>query len=153
MAAYLPRERSMSLELEVFAVAQLLGSVLDWTLAGTSVTPRDFAVYSLMQQAGPTTPTELARMAGMAPTTMSDYLRRFMEQGHAHRLPNPRDGRSYRVALTPAGGRLVAELEPRFAQVVRRIEEQLDVPSAEVRIAHCSAGRDVPSRPRGVAAE
>ena len=67
-------ERRISLSFDVFAVSQRLGAYLDRALAGTGIRPAEYAVYSLMLEAGPRTPSELAAMLGMPPSTLSTYL-------------------------------------------------------------------------------
>ena len=75
-----PPQRRISLSFDIFAVSQRLGTYLDRALEGTGVRPVEYAVYSLMLEAGPRTPTELAAMLGMPLSTVSTYL-----QAHAPR--------------------------------------------------------------------
>lgn len=67
-------ERRISLSFDVFAVSQRLGAYLDRALEGTGVRPAEYAVHSLMLEAGPRTRTELAAMLGVLPSTLSTYL-------------------------------------------------------------------------------
>ena len=39
------------------------------------------------------TPTELATVLGLAPTTCSDRVQELVDNGHVERVPNPADGR------------------------------------------------------------
>ena len=52
---------------------------------------------------GPLTLTELATMLGLPLTTASDVVRRLEGRGRMARKPNPADGRSQLLELTPAG--------------------------------------------------
>jgi hypothetical protein len=56
-------ERRISLAFDVFAVSQRLGAYLDRALAGTGIRPSEYAVYSVMLEAGlpiePDIPVEL----------------------------------------------------------------------------------------------
>jgi DNA-binding MarR family transcriptional regulator len=72
-------------------------------MADAPLRPDEYAIYSVLFDEGPHTPTDLARRAGMPPTTMSHFVRAMLERGHAIREIDPRDRRSYRLALTPAG--------------------------------------------------
>ena len=52
---------------------------------------------------GPLTPTEVARELAMPLSTLLFRVRRLENRGHAERVLNPDDGRSYLLQLTPAG--------------------------------------------------
>ena len=67
-----PPERRISLPFEIFTASQRLGTYLDRALEGTGIRPAEYAVYSLMLEAGPRTPSELAAMLGMPLSTLSD---------------------------------------------------------------------------------
>ena len=128
-------EREISLPFDVFALSSRLGAYLDRALAGTGLRPVEYAVYSLMLEAGPRTPSELATALGVPPSTMSGYLRPMLERGHARRIPNPADGRSFRVVLTAAGRGAHRAVNPAFSGADRAILDALDRPSDEIREA------------------
>ncbi|MGN6798616.1 MAG: MarR family winged helix-turn-helix transcriptional regulator [Gaiellaceae bacterium] len=56
----------------------------------------------------PVAPTEISRASGVPMTTLRDNVQRLVDRKLARRTPNPDDGRSYLVRLTPKG-RAVAE--------------------------------------------
>ena len=126
-------ERRISLAFDVLAVSQRLGAYLDRALEGTGVRPAEYAVYSLMLEAGPRTPSELAGMLGVAPSTLSTYLSAMLARGDARRIPNPADGRSVRVVLTDRGRGVVRLVNPPFTEAQRALEASLDRPVDEVR--------------------
>lgn len=128
-----PPERRISLSFDIFAVSQRLGTYLDRALEGTGVRPAEYAVYSLMLEAGPRTPTELATMLGMPLSTVSTYLQAMLRRGDARRIPNPRDGRSVRVVLTDRGRGVVRMVNPPFTRAHLALEAGLDRPVADVR--------------------
>ncbi len=128
-----PPQRRISLPFEIFAVSQRLGTYLDRALEGTGVRPAEYAVYSLMLEAGPRTPSELASMLGMPLSTLSTHLGAMLGRGDARRIPNPADGRSVRVVLTDRGRGVVRPVNPPFTAAVVALEANLDRPSAEVR--------------------
>lgn len=130
-----PPERRISLPFEVYALATRLGAYLDVALAETGVRPAEYALYSLMLEAGPRTPTELAAALGVPPSTLSTYLTAFIARGDAQRIPHPTDGRSVRVVLTDRGRAVVRRVNPAFSRADRAITAHLERPEAEVRDA------------------
>jgi len=64
-------------------------------------------------------------------------VRRLTDRGHVERVPNPADGRSYFVKLTPAGRRIVARGWPLVGAVFRRVEPHLARPAAEYVECSC----------------
>lgn len=128
-----PPQRRISLPFDIFAVNQRLGQYLDRALEGTGVRPAEYAVYSLMLEAGPKTPSELATMLGMPTSTLSTYLTAMLARGDAKRIPNPTDGRSVRVVLTDRGRGVVRMVNPSFTRALVALEANLDRPVDEVR--------------------
>ena len=126
-------ERRISLPFDLFALSSRVGAYLDRALDGTGLRPVEYAVYSLMLEAGPRTPSELATALGVPPSTMSGYIRPMLERGHARRIPDPADGRSYRVVLTDRGRGAHRRVEPAFSRADRSIAEELGRPVDEVR--------------------
>ena len=136
-------ERRISLSFDVFAVSQRLGAYLDRALEGTGVRPAEYAVYSLMLEAGPRTPTELAAMLGVPPSTLSTYLAAMLGRGDARRIPNPSDGRSVRVVLTDRGRSVVRRVNPAFSNAQQLLEANLDLPVDEVRAVLVALGETI----------
>lgn len=136
-------ERRISLSFDVFAVNQRLGAYLDRALEGTGVRPAEYAVYSLMLEAGPQTPTELAAMLGVPPSTLSTYLTAMLGRGDARRIPNPSDGRSVRVVLTDRGRAVVRRVNPAFSRAQQLLEASLGRPVDEVRAVLLELGESI----------
>ena len=128
-----PPQRRISLPFDIFLVNQRLGMYLDRALEGTGVRPAEYAVYSLMLEAGPRTPSELAGMLGMPLSTLSTYVSTMLARGHARRVPNPADGRSVRMVLTDRGRGVVRLVNPPFTRALEALEAGLDQPVDEVR--------------------
>jgi DNA-binding MarR family transcriptional regulator len=126
-------ERRISLSFDVFAVSQRLGAYLDRALEGTGIRPAEYAVYSLMLEAGPRTPSELSAMLGVPPSTLSTYLTAMLARGDARRIPNPADGRSVRVVLTDRGRGVVRRINPAFSRAHEALNGSLGRPVEEVR--------------------
>jgi DNA-binding MarR family transcriptional regulator len=132
-ASALPPQRRISLPFEIFAASQRLGTYLDRALQGTGIRPAEYAVYSLMLEAGPRTPSELAGMLGMPLSTLSTYLTAMLGRGDAKRIPNPSDGRSVRMVLTDRGRGVVRTVNPPFTRALIALEANLDRPVTDVR--------------------
>jgi DNA-binding MarR family transcriptional regulator len=103
----------------LYALNQQLGTLLGKAMADAPLTPSEFAVYSSLRLEQPTTPSELAGVLGLRPTTMSSQLAKMAAQGHLVRSPNPRDGRSTVISLTAEG---LAATEACFASFSAALE-------------------------------
>ena len=91
-------------------------------------------------------------MDGRAPTTISSSVKRLQARGHVQREPNPDDGRSYRIGLTPAGRRAHQEAGELFLPALAAVEEVLgrSEPAVVQALASLRAALDeVRSRPTG----
>jgi DNA-binding MarR family transcriptional regulator len=110
--------------LQLFVAGQLAGDLLRVEL-GATMRPDRFAVLSVIGILGPTTPTELARRLGMAPTTVSTWLARLELDGAVIRRRNPDDGRSQLVELTDRGRRELRSAMPDFKRAIDRVRDEL----------------------------
>lgn len=113
--------------LDWFAVDQRIGLLLSRELPRHGLRGDEYGVYSLMLLYGPLSPTELADMAGMPLTTLSDFLQRARERGHITATSNPKDGRSYLVALSNPGKAAHAKVRPAFQRILDLIRANLDI--------------------------
>ena len=95
-------DRGISLLFDVFVVHQRVRALLARALSGCELRADEYAVYSVLFERGPLTPTALAASLAMPVTTTLDYLR-VMLRGHVRRARDPADGRSYTVSLTVEG--------------------------------------------------
>ena len=98
-----------SILFDIWLVTHLTTNLLDEALRDVAVTADEFGLYSLLYELGPTTPTQIARWTGMAPTTVSGMVRRLTARGHVAPMPNPRDARSRLLGLTDEGARITGE--------------------------------------------
>lgn len=92
-----------SILFDVFALNQAVGRLLAAAMRDGPLTPGEYAIYSAVFELEAASPTELAARLGMRLTTFMDQLRLLEGRGHAGRVENPTDRRSYRVVLTAAG--------------------------------------------------
>jgi len=119
---------------DVYVLGQAVNELLADGLADAPLTPSEYAVYSAVFERGPATPSELRHSLGMPAQTMSDWIALLRDRGHAESRPNPRDGRSQLVSLTPAGRRAHRLTNRRFEVVYRRFLAELDLPEEEARL-------------------
>jgi DNA-binding MarR family transcriptional regulator len=111
--------------LDVFMTNQKRAQLIEAALEQTELPPEDYPVYVIVGIEGPWTPTELAQRLQMPLTTVLFRLKRLEERGHAERVANPNDGRSFTIRLTPAGKRLLAKARPRFRAAAEAVERRL----------------------------
>jgi DNA-binding MarR family transcriptional regulator len=111
--------------LDLFLTNQRRKRMIEAALAQTELPPEDYPVYVLVGAEGPWTPTELAKRMEMPLSTMLFRLRRLERRGHAERIPNPADRRSYLIRLTNAGEGLLAVARPAFRDYAEAVEGRL----------------------------
>ncbi len=100
---------------------------------GSGLTPDEYAVYSSLLEFGPLSPTEMAHVVGMPPTTMSHYVRDMRARGHVDEQPNPRDGRSRMLRLSVAGRAAHRRANVAFEQAYSRFVMGIAEPDAAKR--------------------
>jgi DNA-binding MarR family transcriptional regulator len=123
----------LSLLFEFFATTQRIRTLLGRAMADSPLTPDEYAIYSVIFDEGPSTPTDLAHRVGMPPTTMSHYVRAMVERGHVIRSRDPLDGRASRLALAEAGLDAHAEAGRAFAEANERFMAELAIGEAAAR--------------------
>ncbi len=127
--------RRISLLFDVFLVSQRLRALLGHALRDCMLRPEEYAVYSVLYEFGPLTPTQMAEHLAMPVTTTLDHLRTMARRGHTSRARNQADGRSYRVALTLAGVSEHQRTNAAWNVAVRNLEQALPMPEREIRTA------------------
>ena len=128
-------DRGISLLFDVFVLHQRVRSLLARALSGTELRADEYAVYSVLFERGPLTPTQLAVSLAMPVSTTLDYLRVMTRRGHVQRARNPADGRSYTVSLTADGLTAHQRTSAEWNVAVRRLEDALSMPTSQVRAA------------------
>jgi len=148
------RERSSSVKgedlvndanalLGVWSLARSVRALLDDALADSGLDADEYAVYSLLAVGGGLTPTELANLLFAPATTVTSYVKRLEARGHLERVANPKDGRSYRMMLTPTGLRAHRRAADLFVPVLGRVETALGRSEPRVRAALLTLRRAV----------
>lgn len=124
-----------SLLLDLYVANALAGQLVKQALAGHDLPAEDLPFYAVIGHEGPLTPTALATRMGMPLSTALFRVGRLIERGHAQRAPNPDDGRSYLVRLTPAGLDAWNATAAAFHPAARSVEDLLGAKAETVREA------------------
>ena len=124
---------------EVYSTGLLVGLLVDEELAKAGVSRELYSFLGWITTLQPVTPGALASETGLPPTTIRDHVRRLVERGDVRRTPNPADGRSYFLVLTPKGQRLIDSGWPAVVAAYERVARQLERPAAE----HLAPMRDL----------
>ena len=94
-------------------------------LAADGVEPWQYGALSFIGVMQPVTRTELTQAIGEPRTTVRDLIKGLIEVGHVREVPNPRDGRSTLLELTPAGQEIFDRGKPAFQRALARLDEAL----------------------------
>lgn len=86
--------------LDLYALNQRIGVLLESVLAGQGMTAAEYAVYGQLDVA-PMTPTQLSQRLGVRASALSGHLAVLQRRGHTRRAVDTSDRRSYRLELTP----------------------------------------------------
>jgi DNA-binding MarR family transcriptional regulator len=96
--------------------------------AGAELSPTLLATLGTISRHGPLTPSELAQRERIQRPTATRLLARLEEPGYVARMPDPRDGRSALISITPEGATLLAALRDRkdafLARRLRRLSAE-----------------------------
>jgi DNA-binding MarR family transcriptional regulator len=119
----------------LFILGQLADDLLGRAMSGSRLQTNDFAVLSAIRAFQPITPSRLAALLGMPPTTLSSYLRRLEARRLVRRRPNPEDGRSSLLEVTKTGDTQTVSALPALQGSVARVHERLDYSPRELDLA------------------
>ena len=117
--------------LKAGTTSQLVGQIVELQLEPIGVPPYLLAVLTHIRDLAPVSPTAVAAASGMPPTTLRDNIQRLVERGLAVRVPNPDDGRSYLLAITPRGESVTRSAGPALLDAYLDLERRLPRPLAE----------------------
>jgi len=116
---------------EVFWTQQKRKRLIEAALEGVDLPPEDYPFYVTIGADGPLTPTALAEILDLPLSTVTFRVKRLEKRGHAERIDNPADGRSFLLRLTPAGRSLLNEARPRFRSYAEAVEGRLGGPKTD----------------------
>ena len=121
--------------LQLWTAAHMAERLVDEHLKRLGVSDEQFALLSLIGLYGPVTPTALATRMGVPLTTLADAVRRLDARGEIERLPNPEDGRSHLLTLSPAGHARRKAAHPGVVGSVEDVRKHLELSLEEVEAA------------------
>ena len=99
--------------------------------SGTDLGPSQVAALATIERQGPLAPSELAERERIKRPTATRILARLAEAGLVVRIPDPSDGRSAIVSISPDGRALLRRLRQRkTAYLAKRLRE---LPDQDVR--------------------
>jgi DNA-binding MarR family transcriptional regulator len=134
-----PEPRDEDLLQELYSTGLLVGMLVDEELAKIGVPDELFSFLGWVTRLEPVTPGTLAAETGLPPTTIRDYIRRLVASGDVRKVPNPADGRSYHLVLTPKGRKITEQGWPAVVAAFERVDRHLRGPARE----HLSAMREL----------
>lgn len=88
---------------ELWVAARYGQELTELIMRAAGVDPDEYGPLSFIGFLQPVTRTRLAEATGLRRTTLRDMVSRLIERGDVEERPNPRDGRSTSISLTPAG--------------------------------------------------
>ena len=115
---------------------------VDRELKAEGVDTNHYASLSLIGAFGPLRLTELASELGMPLTTASDVVKRLEAVKQVARRPNPEDGRSMLLELTPAGDREWKKGWPALVRINEALGHHLDMEAMSDSLVELSEGFD-----------
>jgi len=110
---------------ELWVAARYVDDISGQRLRAAGVDQREYGPVSFIGVLQPVTRTRLAQAQGVRRETTRDVVARLIERGHVEERPNPRDGRSTLLVLTPEGQVIFDRGLPVFQEVLRALDEAL----------------------------
>lgn len=81
--------------------------------AGSGLTPTTLSALASIQRNGSLTPARLAEVEGVKRPTISRIANHLIDAGVIERVPDPEDGRSFRLSVTQQGHEHLSDLRSR----------------------------------------
>src|SRR5581483_4478232 len=110
---------------ELLVAGRYALEVANRELRADGIDPDEYGPLSFIGTMQPVTRTRLTEATGLPRTTQRDMIRRLLERGHVREVPNPRDGRSTLLELTPAGQAIFDRGKPAFQRALDTIDGAL----------------------------
>ncbi len=85
-----------------------------------------FRLMLILHHAGQLTMNDLANAMNVTPPTVTGIVKRMVAQGTVNRVPDPEDGRTFRVELTDAGRERMAAHRMSHVAKLERLLDQVD---------------------------
>ena len=117
---------------ELWALGQSIDRLVQDELRRQGASGTLLAVLAAASR-GPMTTSELADLLGQAFMTTSDHVDRLEARREVRRIPNPEDGRSRLIEVTPRGHRRLRASGPHIRMLANAIAERLETGLPAVR--------------------
>lgn len=115
----------ISLMFDIFVLRTRMGAVLTEALTDVGLTATEYALLSLLRESPSRTAAELARLLGIAPTTLGRQLAELVRRGWMSRSADRRDRRRIVVSLTRKGDLRFQAALPHAARVAADLDRGL----------------------------
>jgi DNA-binding MarR family transcriptional regulator len=115
-----------SVLMELWVAARTGHALAEKALAEAGIDMDEYGFLSFVGVLQPVTRTRLSRASGLRRTTLRDVVARLIDRGHVEERPNPRDGRSTLLVLTPAGQAIFDRGLPVYGRFLATLDEALD---------------------------
>lgn len=112
-------------------------------MQGMAVSPREGHLLSYLRSYAPAPVSELVRIFGHKPSTLTSMLDRLEKRHLIQRTSNPHDRRSYLVKLTRSGRRLAERIQGIVEELEAELSHNLDRHQLQGFQAVISAIQDV----------
>ena len=135
---------------EVGIIEQLARTAFERVLPAGLTVPQFSVLNHFVRLGGPKTPAQLADAFQVSRTTMSNTLGRLVAAGYIAERPDPQDGRSKLIDITPQGRAARAAAVAAVAPLLEAIAGRIDagalaaaLPALQMLRAELDAGRDL----------
>jgi DNA-binding MarR family transcriptional regulator len=126
-----PMARDDRLFLKLWTTSQYADRIVERQLEPLGIPAYQLGVVTHIRHNQPVTPTELAALSGIPPTTLRDNIQRLVDRRLARRIRHPDDGRSYLLELTARGDVMARAAGPALAKAYAQLERALPRSLAE----------------------
>ena len=117
--------------LQAHTLSQATGAVVDRHVQEAGLPTYLIGLLFQIRERAPVAPSRISAATGTPMTTLRDNVQRLVDRKLVRRRPNPADGRSYLVELTPRGEVLARAVGEALHGAYLALEERLPRPLDE----------------------
>lgn len=125
MASFEPGPLTDSMLHLLHRAGQVADEMFTAEMAGSPLTPRQFAVLRVLQRRETASQTDIVNETGIDRSTLADIVKRLVARGLIARRRSRADARAYAVRLTQAGKDALKAAEPASERVESRLLKSL----------------------------
>ena len=111
--------------LKASTTAHLVAQIVERQVVPVGIPAFLLALLTHVRDHEPVTPSAVSTLSGAPLTTLRDNIQRLVDRGLVRRTPNPQDGRSYLLVLTPRGKRVTVEAGDALLAAYLALEQEL----------------------------